>query len=238
MFAKLPLPCPRPRGDQGVRKRPDVIATTTRSVTWLRICGATLLVLMGCVAIGCETVVVCRFRDSPGPMATSAARLSSGLSNANAALGSAVQDVLRAVGATQSISIRLGEEPLSIAVARFTNDQHSLTFDMSEFSDLRDDKSSVSYWTVRAIIAHEMGHVLQGHTVDQMLKAEEELFADRFAGFVLYRLGATLAMATVAVERHAAETATRSHPAKASRAKEFEDGCPRLSCGTRMTRTN
>ncbi len=50
-------------------------------------------------------------------------------------------------------------------------------------------------WTSLSILAHEIGHHLDGHTLTHTIKSEqrnEELEADEFSGFILFKLGATL----------------------------------------------
>jgi hypothetical protein len=58
-------------------------------------------------------------------------------------------------------------------------------------------------WTHTMILAHEIGHHLNGHTLRQVNKEEqraEELEADEFAGFILGKLGATLDEAVAAMD--------------------------------------
>ena len=60
------------------------------------------------------------------------------------------------------------------------------------------DLSGELYWGVVTILAHEVGHHVLGHTAKAQLKAtlekkrSNELEADRFAGYVLGKLGASL----------------------------------------------
>ena len=52
-------------------------------------------------------------------------------------------------------------------------------------------------WAVMALLAHEVGHHLNGHTIRKGGSTPElELQADEFAGFILHKLGATLAAIT------------------------------------------
>ena len=80
-------------------------------------------------------------------------------------------------------------------------------------------------WSAISIIAHEIGHHLQGHTIDGTgSRPEKELEADKFSGFVMYRLGATLQQASVAIEAFGDEKATPTHPAKSSRILAIRKG--------------
>ncbi|QDK77241.1 M48 family metalloprotease [Spirosoma sp. KCTC 42546] len=80
-------------------------------------------------------------------------------------------------------------------------------------------------WSAISIMAHEIGHHLQGHTIDgrggQPIK---EIEADKFSGFVLHQLGASLEDATVAVKALGDEHATSTHPAKPARIEAIRKG--------------
>jgi hypothetical protein len=55
-------------------------------------------------------------------------------------------------------------------------------------------------WAGISILAHEMGHHLNGHTLrGGGSQPQDELEADEFSGFVLRRLGASLAQAQAAI---------------------------------------
>ena len=81
---------------------------------------------------------------------------------------------------------------------------------------------SDSYWGYVLILAHEIGHHLLNHTVDEVLAGfgvgckkcefnrKKELEADDFAGFVLAKLGATLEQAQEGI--YALHKVTRGGP--------------------------
>jgi len=80
-------------------------------------------------------------------------------------------------------------------------------------------------WSAISIMAHEIGHHLQGHTIDgRGGQPQKEIEADRFSGFVLHQLGATLDEATVAVRTLGDEHATSTHPAKPARIEAIRKG--------------
>jgi predicted Zn-dependent protease len=67
-------------------------------------------------------------------------------------------------------------------------------------------------WGATSILAHEVGHHLAGHTLRQSNEPwRDELEADDFSGFVLARLGATLAEATSAAARISARAIDTDH---------------------------
>ncbi|MBC3784929.1 hypothetical protein FHK02_1370 [Spirosoma sp. LMG 31448] len=80
-------------------------------------------------------------------------------------------------------------------------------------------------WSAISIMAHEIGHHLQGHTIDghggQPIK---EIEADKFSGFVLHQLGASLEESLVAVRALGNERATSTHPARPARIDAIRKG--------------
>lgn len=80
-------------------------------------------------------------------------------------------------------------------------------------------------WSAISIMAHEIGHHLQGHTIDgRGGQPQKEIEADRFSGFVLHQLGASLDESVVAVEALGDERATPTHPAKPARIDAIRKG--------------
>jgi len=87
------------------------------------------------------------------------------------------------------------------------------------------EETTETDWSAISIMAHEIGHHLQGHTIDgrggQPLK---EIEADKFSGFVLHQLGASLEEASVAVRALGNTYATPTHPAKPARIEAIRKG--------------
>jgi hypothetical protein len=91
--------------------------------------------------------------------------------------------------------------------------------------------SNTSNWTNLFILAHEVGHHVNGHSLDLVLyagdivdapelekKRQQELEADEFAGFVLAKLGASLSQTTSSVSELPNEDDTYStHPKRDKR---------------------
>ncbi|MDJ0367012.1 membrane-binding protein [Hymenobacter sp. H14-R3] len=73
-------------------------------------------------------------------------------------------------------------------------------------------------WAGISILAHEMGHHLNGHTLRAGgSQPEDELEADEFSGFVLRRLGASLAQAQAAMATVSPSEGSATHPGRAPR---------------------
>lgn len=98
--------------------------------------------------------------------------------------------------------------------------------------------SNTSNWTNLFILAHEVGHHVNGHSLDLVLyagdivdapelekKRQQELEADEFAGFVLAKLGASLSQTTSSVSKLSNEDDTYStHPKRDKRIASIRKG--------------
>ncbi|MFC0774812.1 hypothetical protein [Terrimonas alba] len=80
-------------------------------------------------------------------------------------------------------------------------------------------------WAAMALLAHEVGHHLNGHTIRKTGSTPIlELEADEFAGFVLYKLGATLSQAQEVMKYIAKPKESATHPGRISRMQAIENG--------------
>jgi ribosomal protein S19 len=80
-------------------------------------------------------------------------------------------------------------------------------------------------WAAVSVLAHEIGHHLNGHTVTRNgSHPSTELEADEFSGFVLRKMGASLTDAQAAMKLLAGVTASRTHPAQYDRLTSIERG--------------
>ena len=85
-------------------------------------------------------------------------------------------------------------------------------------------------WAGISILAHEMGHHLNGHTLRAGgSQPEDELEADEFSGFVLRRLGASLAQAQAALATVSPEAGSATHPGRAPRLAAISRGWSRAT---------
>ncbi|GAB3177287.1 hypothetical protein [Telluribacter humicola] len=80
-------------------------------------------------------------------------------------------------------------------------------------------------WSAISIVAHEIGHHLQGHTIDGMgSRPSKELEADRFSGFVLHQLGASLDESLIAIRTLSGHENTDTHPGRQVRVDAIRQG--------------
>lgn len=80
-------------------------------------------------------------------------------------------------------------------------------------------------WAAMTLLAHEVGHHLNGHTIRRVgSRPDVELEADEFAGFVLARMGATLEKAQEVMYFVATREGSDTHPGREARLKAIERG--------------
>lgn len=89
----------------------------------------------------------------------------------------------------------------------------------------RMDSSTNTYWATISILAHEVGHHLSGHTLDSLgSRPDKELEADRFSGFILFKLGATLEQAQAAMKLVGDVQSVTTHPPLPNRLAAIRNG--------------
>lgn len=87
------------------------------------------------------------------------------------------------------------------------------------------DLKSNTYWTSISILAHEIGHHLYGHTLSANSNLlQKELEADKFSGFVLYKMGASLEQSIAAITLFGDNTDSQTHPSKVRRIEAIKNG--------------
>lgn len=87
-------------------------------------------------------------------------------------------------------------------------------------------------WAAISILAHEIGHHLNGHTLlEEGSRPSNELEADEFSGFILHKMGATLTEAQVAISMLAEEKGSLTHPPKRARLEAIAVGWERANDG-------
>lgn len=93
-------------------------------------------------------------------------------------------------------------------------------------------------WCTMALLAHEVGHHLNGHTIRKGGSSPKvELEADEFAGFVLFKLGASLENAQKVMNYIAGIEASSTHPGRMSRKQAIQRGWEKAG-GTALVNTN
>lgn len=82
-----------------------------------------------------------------------------------------------------------------------------------------------THYAELSILAHEIGHHLSGHTLLASSNPhDQELEADKFSGFVIYKMGGTLENAQSAIRSLSSEYGSFSHPPKSARLAAISNG--------------
>ena len=86
-------------------------------------------------------------------------------------------------------------------------------------------KTTGTQWAAVSVLAHEIGHHLNGHTLAGTGNPHQlELDADEFSGFALRKMGASLAQAQAAMNTIAQDRASRTHPGQQDRLVAIQRG--------------
>lgn len=86
-------------------------------------------------------------------------------------------------------------------------------------------KTTGTEWAAISVLAHEIGHHLNGHTVTSTgSQPALELEADEFSGFVLRKMGASLTQAQAAMKTLASTRGSSTHPGQYDRLASIERG--------------
>jgi hypothetical protein len=131
-----------------------------------------------------------------------------------------VTQIMRYTGLPQNFEIHAANVPNAAAVIK---DGKRLIMYSQAFIRSIVDRSGTN-WAATSIMAHEVGHHLAGHTLDGGSRPETELQADQFSGHVLFKMGASLEQAKVAMELASSDRGSSTHPPKGARLAAIHNG--------------
>ena len=149
---------------------------------------------------------------------------SSFMSNAEA--DEALSKILSVVGASKRFIVSPCED-INNAIALVDDGIRYIIYDPVFINSISNDSN---YWSNMSILAHEVGHHINGHTLSFTISATEnkieELEADEFSGFVMAKLGATLDQATEAISAisQSGDDTYSSHPSRERRIRAITKG--------------
>lgn len=133
----------------------------------------------------------------------------------------ALTQVMRHVGLKPNFEIRAAN--VSNAAAVLKDKKRLILYNQQFMIDIT--KQTQSKWANLSILVHELGHHLQGHTLeDGGSRPKIELEADYYSGFVLQQMGATLEQAKLAMNKLAPDQGSETHPAKDARLAAIVNG--------------
>ena len=132
-----------------------------------------------------------------------------------------LNDIMSYVGLKANFKIEAADVPNAAAV--ITDHTRYILYNPSFINSVK--RGTKTNWSAVSILAHEIGHHLNGHTV--LTKGnwhKMELESDEFSGFILRKMGAKLEDAQAAMNLLASPTGSRTHPGKADRLAAIERG--------------
>jgi hypothetical protein len=138
---------------------------------------------------------------------------------------SALKKILKLTGLPANFKLRSASVDNACAVIKCDDQGNCDRYILynQEFMEMIKDETSTHYSEL-AILAHEIAHHLSGHTLSSKgSNYDSELEADQFAGFILYKLGATVEQAKVAFKL-LPKNGSASHPPRSARLAAVTNG--------------
>lgn len=132
-----------------------------------------------------------------------------------------VKNIMSVIGLKANFELRAANVPNAAAV--ILKSKRYILYNPKFMNEI--NAATGSDWAAISILAHEIGHHLNGHTLDNVgSRPDTELEADEFSGFVLRRMGASLPDAQAVMGLIASMKGSHSHPAKADRLTYIASG--------------
>lgn len=132
-----------------------------------------------------------------------------------------IGDVMKHTGLPQNFEVLAANVPNAAAVIQ--ERRRVILYSQSFVSDIV--RRTGTEWAATSIMAHEIGHHLSGHTLENTgSRPDLELEADKFSGFTLYKMGGTLEQAKAAMEFAASDRGSSTHPPKSARLAAIHNG--------------
>lgn len=132
-----------------------------------------------------------------------------------------VKEIMSVIGLKANFQLRAANVPNAAAV--ILKSKRYILYNPKFMNEI--NAATGSEWAAISILAHEIGHHLNGHTLDNVgSRPDTELEADEFSGFVLRRMGASLADAQAVMGLIASMKGSHSHPSKKDRLTYIASG--------------
>ncbi|PIQ48235.1 MAG: hypothetical protein COW03_11315 [Cytophagales bacterium CG12_big_fil_rev_8_21_14_0_65_40_12] len=140
--------------------------------------------------------------------------------NSDSEAQGALKRIMRYTGLPANFQIMAANVPNAAAVIK--GDTRYILYNQYFMEQIKD--LTKTNWSSISILAHEIGHHLSGHTLDNIgSRPDKELESDGFSGFILYKMGATLDEAR-AVMNTIGGAGTSTHPPKSARLSAITNG--------------
>jgi hypothetical protein len=132
-----------------------------------------------------------------------------------------ISKMMAVIGLKPNFELRAADVPNAAAV--MLNGKRFILYN-PDFMD-KINASTGTNWAAISILAHEIGHHLNGHTLDNVgSRPQTELDADEFSGFVLHKMGASLPDAQAVMALISSPDGSKTHPPKRDRLSFIANG--------------
>lgn len=138
----------------------------------------------------------------------------------------ALDRIMKYTGLPANFEIFAADVPNACAVIQCPDGGNCLRYLLynQEFM-IRVKDATRTDWSAISILAHEIGHHLSGHTLEAGgSRPKIELEADKFSGYILRKMNATLDQALAAMKALASDEGSSTHPPKHSRLAAITNG--------------
>lgn len=132
----------------------------------------------------------------------------------------AVRKIVEATGLVQNFEVRAAG--VANAAAAIDGARRYLLYNQTFIHDMR--AATGTDWSAISVMAHEIGHHLNNHTLDPRREVKFEIEADYFSGFWLQKLGATLQESQSALNYLPSAEGSSTHPPKHDRLAAVANG--------------
>jgi hypothetical protein len=143
----------------------------------------------------------------------------------------AVDRILKVAGLTRNFVIEASYDVDNAESGVDGNNRRYIYYNPAFMERIKD--AARTDWADLAIMAHEIGHHLLGHRTEdggrtpqeeEQIHHRQELEADRYSGFILRYVGASLSEAQSAVEAYGDKDGSPTHPPMAARLEAIRAG--------------
>lgn len=133
----------------------------------------------------------------------------------------AVSKIVQYTGLSSNFIVVV-DKNITTAIAYLKNNKRYIAYN-PKFIEKLNTKTATN-WAAVSVLAHEIGHHLSGHTLLRNQSPGNELIADKFSGFILFQMGASLGDAKAALSTIGHEMDTTKHPPKQARLEAIQEG--------------
>ncbi len=134
-----------------------------------------------------------------------------------------IDSIMKAINLPQNFTVKTAD--CANALATTEGKQRYILYSTAFLENFK--RNAKTKWAAYCVLAHEIGHHLSNHDLEDTttsIRRRFELEADRFAGGVLFKLGASLDNAQAGINTFSNDNASKTHPTKRARLEAVSVG--------------